>query len=143
MFEVHAANRQCHCKDPAAHAGTSLILRPCSSNPFFDMRLCYTHVCVCVCCGRAIMPCLTQSTSITCCNPEQHLQDNVKSTASSSPPCKPSMCICLHIATPLLNCACIAQHRHHYCKISCISTVMQLCFHCFPSETICSCHCHA
>ncbi len=112
----------------------------------FKPIVCYSPVlhplcvCVCVCCGRAIMACLTQSTSITCCNLEHHHQVNMKGTASKSPPCTPFMCICLHVATPLLSCACIAQHRHHYCKISCISQANQLCFHCFPSETICSCH---
>jgi len=84
----------------------------------------YTHlcvfvcvcVCVCVCCGRVILPCLTQSTSVTCCNPEHHLQDNVKSTASSSPPCTPSMCINLHTAPPLHDYACEARHSSHDSK---------------------------
>ena len=100
-------------------------------------------VCVCVCRGRAIMACLTQSTSITCCNLEQHLQDNVKGTASTSPPCTPSMCIRLHTATPLHSFACIAHHSLHCFKSSCISVIMQPCFYCVPSETICSCRRHA
>ena len=117
------ANRQCHCKGPAAHFGTCPILRPCSSNPFFVMRLVTPTcvcLCVCVCCGRVILPCLTQSTSVTCCNPEHHLQDNVKSTAASSPPCTPSVCSYLHTAPPLHDYACEARHSNHDFKSAAI-----------------------
>ena len=31
---------------PAAYSGTCPVPCPCSSNPFFDVRLCHTHLCV-------------------------------------------------------------------------------------------------
>ena len=117
-------------QDPAAHV------------PRTHSLICACVTPTCVCCGRAIMPSLTQSTSITCCNLEHHHLVIVKGTASTPPPCTASMCICLHTATPLLNCAGIARHSHHYFT-SCSSQASQLCFRCVPSEIICSCCCHA
>ena len=136
---VPLASRQCYCKTlllVLAHVPYPAHV------PQTHSLICACVTPTCVCCGRAIMPSLTQSTSITCCNLEHQHLVNVKGTASTPPPCTPSMCICLHTATPLLTCACIAQHSHHYFT-SCSSRASQLCFHCIPSEIICSCCRHA